>query len=999
MTHPDPLTGDAAGAPSQIAGALATAVGDRYRVDRVLGVGGMATVYLATDVKHDRPVALKVLSPDAAHAFGVERFQREVRLAARMQHPHILSVFDSGEAAGHLWYTMPFVDGESLRDRLRRETRLPMRDALRIAAQAAQALAYAHAHGVIHRDVKPENLLLTHDGNTLVADFGIARPALAVDDRLTTTGLGIGTPMYMSPEQAIGDRALDARTDVYSLGAVLYEMLAGEPPYSGPTAQAIVARQIGGEVPEVRRLRPEVSEPLADVVRRSLAADPSQRLASAADLAAALEAEEVTPHRTPVRPASARRPARYASVRRAAVALAAVAVVALGWWVVRSRAITPAAEANRLAVLPFAVHGGPGAAYLREGLVDLLSRNLDGAGDLRSVDGTSVLTVARNERLGVMDVESGRRLARRLGAALFVLGSVTQAGSEVRIDAGLYDGTPTKPQVLSKAEARGDTAQLFSLLDRVASELAAGRSTGAGARLVQTAAVTTQSLPALKAYLDGERTLRLARFDSAVSGFQRAVQFDSGFALAWYRLAEAAAARDDISSPQVAAGSANAMRHASRLSPRDQRLVRAFAAMVDGRPDDAEREYRALLSDYPDDVEAQWRLAELLKTYNPPRGRPIEEALPFYENVRASDPAFHCTFCSMRLLLLHAGRLAEVESLVARKRPVFGDMVMFAAARGDRAELARLRAQALDTARTSSRALVVASFLAGQWVQRPDLAEPFALAGVARPDHTNSSYITLVKVWIGQGRWAAADSLLAERALGGNGPWARTSRALNATWPFLEVPRAELAARRAEVAELLERPQPGNLNGISEAQGRLLRIYTLGLLSSRMGDTTAAYGAAARLADSTATVLNPRIGRSLGAAIRADAALGAGRPAEVLQLLGAARGDIPLDVTGTNPFSEDYARFLRVEALLALGRDDEALRWLTNGFEFAESEMILRPWIARRLAQIHERRGDRRRAADEYARFARLWGGCDPALRPLVDDARARLARLRAEAS
>src|SRR4051794_16881985 len=239
---------------------LANVLSDRYVIERELGRGGMATVYLARDLKHDRLVALKVLRPELAQALGPERFQREIDTVARLQHPHILTVHDSGETAGQLWFTMPFVEGESLRDRLRREQQLPVEVALRIATDAARALQYAHDHGVIHRDIKPENLLLTKDGSTLVADFGIARALSAGDDRLTETGLSVGTPAYMSPEQAAGDPHLDARTDVYALGTVLYEMLAGEPPFTGRTAQAVMAKRFSGEVPRVRRVRPSVPE-------------------------------------------------------------------------------------------------------------------------------------------------------------------------------------------------------------------------------------------------------------------------------------------------------------------------------------------------------------------------------------------------------------------------------------------------------------------------------------------------------------------------------------------------------------------------------------------------------------------------------------------------------------------------------------------------------------------------------------------------------------------
>src|SRR5437762_2821218 len=251
-----------------------------YTLDRELGRGGMATVFLAQDQKHARPGALKVLHPELAASLGPDRFQREIRFAARLQHPHILTVLDSGEAAGRLWFTMPFVEGESLRDRLRRERQLPVEDALRIAREAAAALDYAHRHGVVHRDIKPENILLTADGDTLVADFGIAR-AIGGEDGLTQTGLAIGTPAYMSPEQASGDKTLDARTDVYSLASVLYEMLAGEAPWTGPTAQSILAKRLSEPAPSVRAVRPTVPPAVDEAIRKALAPVAADRFATA----------------------------------------------------------------------------------------------------------------------------------------------------------------------------------------------------------------------------------------------------------------------------------------------------------------------------------------------------------------------------------------------------------------------------------------------------------------------------------------------------------------------------------------------------------------------------------------------------------------------------------------------------------------------------------------------------------------------------------------------
>ncbi|MBW8839985.1 MAG: serine/threonine protein kinase, partial [Gemmatimonadetes bacterium] len=223
---------------------LQLALSDRYRIEREIGAGGMATVYLAQDIRHARRVALKVLRPELAAVIGAERFLAEIQLTANLQHPHILPLFDSGEADGSLFYVMPYVEGETLRDRLTREKQLPVPDAIRIAEEVAGALDYAHRHGVVHRDIKPENILL-HDGSALVADFGIALAASkASGARMTETGMSLGTPHYMSPEQAMGEREITARSDVYALGAVLYEMLTGEPPFTGATAQAVVARVV-----------------------------------------------------------------------------------------------------------------------------------------------------------------------------------------------------------------------------------------------------------------------------------------------------------------------------------------------------------------------------------------------------------------------------------------------------------------------------------------------------------------------------------------------------------------------------------------------------------------------------------------------------------------------------------------------------------------------------------------------------------------------------------
>ncbi|MGH7512807.1 MAG: protein kinase domain-containing protein [Gemmatimonadales bacterium] len=312
---------------------LTAALADRYRIERELGQGGMATVYLADDLKHDRKVAVKVLRPELAAVIGAERFLAEIKTTANLQHPHILPLFDSGAADSFLFYVMPFVEGESLRGRLTREKQLPIGEAVRIATEVASALDYAHRHGVIHRDIKPENVLL-HDGQALVADFGIALAASkAGGSRMTETGMSLGTPHYMSPEQAMGQREITARSDVYALGAVTYEMLLGEPPFTGPTAQSIVAKVMTEKPAPLTARRETVPPEVEEAVLTALAKLPADRWESAAEFSTALHGS-VAGRTVPIaRPLRA--PVRNPMALRIAIAVATVATGAAVFFAVR----------------------------------------------------------------------------------------------------------------------------------------------------------------------------------------------------------------------------------------------------------------------------------------------------------------------------------------------------------------------------------------------------------------------------------------------------------------------------------------------------------------------------------------------------------------------------------------------------------------------------------------------------------------------------------------
>jgi eukaryotic-like serine/threonine-protein kinase len=411
---------------------LKAALADRYRVERELGGGGMARVYLAQDLKHDRLVALKVLRPKLAAALGPERFLREVQITARLNHPHILPLLNSGEAHGFLYYVMPYVEGESLRDRLGREKQLPLDDALQIAREVADALSYAHSHDVVHRDIKPENILL-ESGHAVVADFGIARAITAAGgEQLTSTGIAVGTPTYMSPEQGAGEPHLDGRCDLYSLGCVLYEMLAGAPPFAGPTAQAIQARRMTDPVPSLRTVRETVPAHIEEAVMKALAKVPADRFATAEEFGEVLATPAV---RLQEEGSAARQPAsRRAPLRRSWLAAGAVTVI-VGTGVtilfLRSRNHVPVPAQNSVAVLYFDnLSPDTADAYLADGLTDEIIARL---GSIERLQVKSRTAVARYRG---SSLDPGQ-LGKALSVAYLINGTVRRSPARLRVSVEL----------------------------------------------------------------------------------------------------------------------------------------------------------------------------------------------------------------------------------------------------------------------------------------------------------------------------------------------------------------------------------------------------------------------------------------------------------------------------------------------------------------------------------------------------------------------------------
>jgi serine/threonine-protein kinase len=531
---------------------LRASLAGRYAVERELGRGGMGVVYLARDIRHDRPVALKILLPGVTTRSALERFQREILLAARLQHPHILPVLDSGIAGGagaeQPWYTMPFVDGESLYARLNRERRLPLDDALRIATEAARALAYAHQQQIVHRDVKPENILLTRDGTTLVGDFGIARALAARDEqRLTRTGTHVGSPFYMSPEQT-NDVAVDGRTDQYALAAVVFEMLTGEPPFAGRTLEAIVARRLTNPTPSARALRDTVPEHVDAAIRKAMAPAPEDRFATVTEFARALSPDvsvvsgESVPAPREVTPAEIRpKGSRAALVAVGAVLLAGLALFV--WRRPHAPPVSPDRGARVVAVLPFDNLGDSADAYFADGVADEIRAKLAQIGGLQ--------VIARGSSLEYRHAtQRPNAVARELGADYLLTGTVrwdkSGGASRVRVMPELVDAR-------SGDVARTRWTQQFdaSLTDvfQVQADIAGKVADALGVALADSTrrgltSQPTASLAAWDAFLQGEELAQGMKADQAnlrraIGFYERAVSLDSTFAQAWAQLSRA----------------------------------------------------------------------------------------------------------------------------------------------------------------------------------------------------------------------------------------------------------------------------------------------------------------------------------------------------------------------------------------------------------------------------------------------------------------------------
>jgi len=769
--------------PMDVRDRLTAALADRYRIERELGQGGMATVYLAHDLKHDRLVAIKVLKPELGAVIGAERFLAEIKVTASLQHPNLLPLFDSGSVSlttdsrlptvdsRLLFYVMPYIEGETLRARIEREKQLPVDEVVRLTSLMAGALDYAHARNVIHRDLKPENILL-QAGQPVIADFGIALAvANAGGSRITETGLSLGTPHYMSPEQATGDRVLDARSDQYSLGAVTYEMLTGEPPHTGATAQAIIVRLMTETPRSIRLTRPAVPTAMDLAIGKALSKPPADRFPSCGDFARALALSGTSGTYAATEVTSSPHVLTSSRLRRPALLLAVV--IALGFSFVAWKAFrrSPAAGTapRSLAVLPFETVGGDTAnAYFAEGIADELTRALTNVPGLRLAGKRSAARFSGR-------ASTVQEIGKALNVGSVLEGSVRRAENRVRVSAELTDASDGL--VIWSDTYERDAKDVFKVQDDIANAIAGAlRVRLAGGTGVSPATARgTDDLEAYDLYLRGLYLFRRrgAGLAQARELFEQAIARDSNFARAYAALTATLLTTPYFLPVRMGAMLPPARAAAERSLALNDNLAESHVAMgfVYAESFDwprAEAEYQKGIALDPGNAESLYRLGNLLLV----TGR-TDEAITVLEAAKERDPLYSVAASYLAKSYSTVGRTDEgvaegrrALELEPRGMPQLGILSLIYSMADQRDSAVALSRRLLEISASPSRVGAAAQVLA----ENGQTAEAMALVRrlEAMPPGTWQRESGLALAYLGLGDSARALDAI-ERAASGDG--------------------------------------------------------------------------------------------------------------------------------------------------------------------------------------------------------------------------------------
>ena len=993
------------GIPLEITSAhpLAGALRERYTLERELGRGGMAVVFLGRDLRHDRAVAIKVLHPELAAALGPERFLREIRLAGRLDHPTILAVLDSGAFEGRVWYAMPYVEGGSLRQRLQREVQLGIGEAVRIAVAVAGALEHAHRHGIVHRDVKPENILLSGE-RVLLADFGLAKLLDSADAaRLTDTGLALGTPAYMSPEQGAADRRLDARSDIYALGCVLYEMLAGQPPFTGATAQSILARHAVEPMPPLRTVRGTVPAALEAAIVKAAAKVPADRFATAGDFARVLSGEAVIADTPAGRPAVGGWAKRRSWMLAAAVVLLAVGAVATGMARGRGRGPPVVPSASSLAVLPFTPStNDTSLVRLGRDLAGTISASLDGVGEIRTVDRLTVLAQAP-EGEPPLPLSRAAAVARRLGASSVVHGSLARDGARVRLDVGLY--TTDSLATLGRRSVVAAPESLSALTDSVVWKLLSDIWRHGPPPTPTLEAITTRSVDALRAFLDGERASVAGDHEEARAAYGRAIAADSSFWFASFHQGNVAGwAESDVDSATEHAY----WTHRHLLPQRERMLIEA------ARGDSGLFRQRAQLEEivrrYPDYWPAWWMLGDpLLHTWGQIGASEADAGEALRRVVELNPTMVH----AWEHLVWLAGRQRDT-ALMARGLETLDRLGAGPTVSEGINKLVGWRAILALQRRSPTAGVLLDSFYHAAVRPGPDRnmfvpavmlqggGEPAAqidfnrrllASGLSSEEARTVAGLSAV-AWAARGAW---DSSLAVRERLVRSP-ADTIGLLNVYRTAVlaafvgALPVGEAHRRRAAAATLIASP---HLSFLAEL------AWLDGVLAATARDTAGVAAARARLGR-TGAKWSSILDRSLGAletALRGDRRAAATAMAALEWEVADGSPWFAFNPKTPHVLLQGIDRMAAAQWLLAEGDNAQAVRLLGwhRGFPPLDDKIPLAPLAYLLQAGIEQGQGDTTAARKSYEQFLARFDMPGPAQRHLVVEARAALARLGAE--
>ena len=1017
--------------------ALQAVLEPQYRLERELGRGGMGVVFLATDTTLDRRVAIKAVHPElAAHQSIGRRFLAEARTSARLRHPNIVAVHAAGNTGGMLYYVMDAVEGESLRQRLGRERRLDPAIVSRIVADLAAALEAAGRAGVVHRDVKPENVLLDQaTGRAMLADFGIAR-AMAGESGTTSTGQGlaVGTPAYMSPEQAAGEE-IDGRSDLYALGVAAYEMLAGVPPFQGPN-RVVVSKHIAERPVPIERLRPETPRPLAAAIMRALEKQPADRWQTGEEFRQALEAERPVPR------SWRRRPRVLLSAAAAGlVALAAAAGLA-------HRAPGPPAGVNprhSILVLPFDnLRDDRAVDWMRDGSVSMLGLNLSQWNDLTVVDHERMHDLLAKRRLRLGDdvgLDMARQLARDAGVWTVVLGDFTQAGDSLHLVARVYDVASGKRVDVARVDDRAglDARPLFD-------ELAAKLLDLSGAPnevRIGLARSTTASLEAYRAYLNGIEQLNSWDLAGAERELQRAIRIDTTFGLAYYNLALTRGWLAGTGDSMAHALIVRATAYSGNLPAHDRTVINAYRAFLDGEYVDARSAYQQLIARDSTDADAWYGLGEAWfhDTAGPTEAPKWTQAIRAFKRTLALDPHYALAYDHVQAMLSTAAMRSPVYALVAADSFAVtegpdGRALLDSAATA--AAVRRARTQALATARnwvsTQPTTLRAHGAMVDAYIASGNYSA--ALAEVDRfrqtaPVHPELPFVE-ARIRFASGEVdraakelrTALDTVAPQDFRTYEGTPTVVSDIAAAANVFAYQGDLSSAAKTIDFADQVRRQvlrDPADDVGEGWRRMALSELYgATGVPTASLRQVWQSAAEAVRMASSEQRThvahsgASAAIGLFTGPAADSSALAeyraltGETLTKEVRALLALSRGDSAaarrtLAEPDTSPFKAMYSRYRRplaAQAYYLLGDYQATLRTLrdfepealrTGGFD-SRWGMLGRVRLLR--AAAYEQLGRRAEARQEYRDVLSQWRTADASLQPFIRQARQGLARV-----